>query len=79
MARSTSERSETIGERLARTTGVYTDACFSIDAVGGDERLNLVDGGFTDWGERLLSDRRARMLTSGIGLDRLTWLAVRGS
>ncbi len=28
-------------------------------------------GGFTDWCARLLGDRKERVLTSGIGLDRL--------
>jgi hypothetical protein len=32
---------------------------------------NLADGGFTDWCARLLGDRKERVLTSGIGLDRL--------
>lgn len=50
----------------------YTGACFYISAANRDgARLELVDGGFTDWGERLLSNRRAQMLISGIGTDRL--------
>ena len=50
----------------------YTKACFYISAARRDNaRLELVDGGFTDWGEQLLSDRRVQLLISGIGADRL--------
>ena len=35
------------------------------DAVG------LADGGRTDWTQRLLSNRKERLLTSGIGLGLL--------
>lgn len=50
----------------------YTKACFYISAANRDRaRLELVDGGFTDWGEQLLSDRRVQLLISGIGVDRL--------
>ncbi len=53
----------------ARTSGrsYYTGASFAIDAGG----VNLVDGGFTDWTQRLLSDRRERLLISGVGTERL--------
>ncbi len=50
----------------------YTRACFYITAVNrGGDRLELVDGGFTDWGEQLLRNHRAQLLISGIGADRL--------
>jgi hypothetical protein len=38
----------------------------------GRDAPNLVDGGFTDWGAMLLGDRKERLLTSAIGLERLT-------
>lgn len=50
----------------------YTSACFNVSAANADgARLELVDGGFTNWGEQLLSNRRAQFLISGIGTDRL--------
>ncbi len=33
--------------------------------------LNLVDGGFVDWTQRLLSNRKERLLISGVGIERL--------
>ena len=40
-----------------------------IDASVGP--LNLVDGGFTDWTQRLLGDAKERLLISGVGTERL--------
>jgi hypothetical protein len=50
----------------------YQDVRFQIfaEAPSGDELL-LVDGGFTDWTQLLLSDRKERLLTSGIGSERV--------
>jgi|GEM_PF-4488011 len=31
----------------------------------------LVDGGFTDWTQKLLSNRKERLLISGLGSERL--------
>ena len=50
-----------------RRTTYYTAACFAIDAGG----KNLVDGGLTDWTQRLLADRKERLVISGAGLERL--------
>jgi hypothetical protein len=52
--------------------GYYETVCFHVHARdrSGAERL-LVDGGFTDWTGRLLSDRKERLLISGIGTERL--------
>ena len=47
--------------------GYYTTSRFEIRA--GD--LPIVDGGFVDWTQRLLSDRKERLLISGAGLERL--------
>jgi hypothetical protein len=33
------------------------------------QEFDYVDGGFTDWTARLLSNRKERLLTSGIGID----------
>ena len=48
----------------------YTTARFEIRV--GD--LSVVDGGFVDWTQRLLSDRKERLLISGAGLERLASL-----
>ncbi len=44
----------------------YVGLCFRISAGG----LELVDGGFTDWTQRLLGDRKERLLISGLGSER---------
>jgi hypothetical protein len=48
----------------------YWRACFKVNAVIRGETLEVADGGFTDWTERMLDDRRERLLISGAGLDR---------
>lgn len=35
---------------------------------------SFADGGFTDWTQRLLADRKERLLTTGIGIDRMATL-----
>ena len=52
--------------------GYYADVCFCIharDRSGAD--YLLVDGGLTTWTQQLLSNRKERLLTSGIGSERL--------
>ena len=49
-------------EVLRRYAGAFSVA---VDGV------SLVDGGFVDWTQRLLSDRKERLLISGIGTERL--------
>jgi hypothetical protein len=52
--------------------GYYTGLCFAIHgAVGEQARLQLVDGGCTDWTQALLSDRKERLLISGMGTELL--------
>jgi hypothetical protein len=52
--------------------GYYTDVCSAIHAVSpaGDDLL-LVDGGLTTWTQQLLSNHKERLLTSGLGSERL--------
>jgi hypothetical protein len=45
----------------------YAGGWFSIDVEGA----NVADGGFVDWTQRLLSDRKERCLISGVGIERL--------
>ncbi len=50
----------------------YAGLCLSVDATDpGGQRLNLADGGFTTWTQRLLSNAKERLLVSGIGIERL--------
>jgi hypothetical protein len=48
----------------------YRRGCFKVNAVIRGETLEIADGGFTDWTERMLDDRHERLLISGAGLDR---------
>ncbi|MCP4540063.1 MAG: hypothetical protein GY832_23240 [Chloroflexi bacterium] len=52
--------------------GYYVNACFGIHAQNqsGTEYF-LVDGGFTTWTQQLLSNRKERLLISGIGSERM--------
>lgn len=45
----------------------YSGSSFKVFRDG----VEMGDGGFVDWSRRLLSDRKERMLISGIGLDRV--------
>jgi len=50
----------------------YTGVCFAIYAKDrADVEYMLVDGGFTNWTQQLLSNRKERLLISGIGTERL--------
>jgi hypothetical protein len=58
----------------ARTAGrgYYEDVCFKVSATepSGDV-LAMADGGSTNWTRRLLSDRKERLVISGISVERL--------
>jgi len=56
----------------------YTRACFKVHANLGGTRTEIADGGFTDWTERLLADRKERLMISGAGLDRLALISSTG-
>jgi hypothetical protein len=56
-------------QRLLRQR-YYRRACFKINAIIGTETVEIGDGGFTDWTQRMLEDRHERLLISGVGLDR---------
>jgi putative lipoic acid-binding regulatory protein len=58
------------GRRSGR--GYYTDVCFTIHARNQEGmELLLVDGGLTTWTQQLLSNRKERLMTSGLGSERL--------
>ena len=56
-----------------RSTGrnYYRGICFQVHVLdaNGNEHF-LVDGGATDWTQRLLSNEKERLLISGIGTER---------
>jgi hypothetical protein len=54
--------------------GYYVGAGFQIYVrdLSGVEHF-IVDGGFTDWTQQLLSDRKERLLTSGMGSERFVF------
>jgi hypothetical protein len=55
-----------------RALDYYSEACLSISLqTAQGETLELADGGFTDWTQQLLGNRKERLLISGIGLERL--------
>ena len=52
--------------------GYYAGVCFHIYATNNEgTELELIDGGFTTWTQQLLSNRKERMLISGLGTERL--------
>lgn len=55
-------------DREPRKQEYYAGATFGV-STGGRE---LVEGGFVDWTQRLLGDRKERLLISGTGLDLLS-------
>jgi hypothetical protein len=50
----------------------YSGLCLRLDAFDKEgHRMNLADGGFTTWTQRLLSNAKERLLVSGMGIDLL--------
>lgn len=37
----------------------------------GDQEIDIADGGFTDWTQQLLNNKKERLLISGFGLSLL--------
>jgi hypothetical protein len=57
--------------------GYYRGLSLNIDAELGGEVYSVADGGTVDWTQQLLSDRRERLLVSGIGTERVARLLNR--
>lgn len=56
--------------------GYYQGLCFKVMArFGGGELEEVGDGGFVGWTRELLSNRKERLLISGLGIDRLAALS----
>lgn len=50
--------------------GYYRILCFKVSAVNKEGQVfDLADGGFTDWTQQLMSDKKERNLISGIGTE----------
>ena len=47
----------------------YDGLCFAVHVDVGDRATALVDGGLTDWTQRLLADRKERLMISGVGSE----------
>jgi hypothetical protein len=54
-----------------RKQAYYAGATFGVSVAGQE----LVEGGSVDWTQRLLGDRKERLLVSGIGIDVLDTIA----
>ncbi len=54
-------------DRAPRKPAYYCGATFGISLAGTE----IVEGGFVDWTQTLLGDRKERLLTSAVGLDLL--------
>jgi hypothetical protein len=60
-----------IKEEPSGESGYYKDLQFKIMASYKDKEYEIGDGGFVDWPQKLLQDKKERMLISAIGLERL--------
>ncbi|MBN2394465.1 MAG: hypothetical protein JXR84_27270 [Anaerolineae bacterium] len=59
-------------EQRTSGRGYYRDLCFHIHATTpSGQRSELVDGGCVDWTQQFLSNAKERLVTSGIGSERL--------
>jgi len=57
---------------LSRIAGIgyYNSLCFKISAKNKEQiSFPLVDGGLSDWTQKLLNSRKERLLTSGVGSE----------
>ncbi|WP_284745342.1 hypothetical protein [Amycolatopsis sp. RTGN1] len=61
-------------EREGGRGGYYEGLCFKVYASFGGELADVGDGGFTPWTSRLLGNAKERLMTSGLGVDRLATL-----
>lgn len=49
----------------------YKGLQFTIIVNLNGQELNIGDGGFVDWSQKLLSNKKERMMISAIGLDKI--------
>jgi hypothetical protein len=61
-------------QERASGQGYYVGAGFQVFARDGSgTEYFIVDGGFTDWTQQWLSNRKERLLTSGLGSERFVY------
>jgi hypothetical protein len=56
----------------------YTGFCFKVYVQDGDVWIDLADGGLVDWTQKLLQNRKERLVISGLGMERLAVLSTPG-
>ena len=62
----------TIDRERQSGRGYYGDLCFHVDALApSGHPIQLADGGSVDWTQKLLSNAKERLVTSGIGSERV--------
>jgi hypothetical protein len=54
-----------------RARGYYTDLALEVHVTIAGERLEIGDGGMTDWTQKVVASRKVRCLISGLGVERL--------
>jgi hypothetical protein len=57
-------------ERIAGR-GYYDSVCFKLVVSFDDEDVEVADGGLVSWTQTLLGNRKERLMTSGLSLERL--------
>lgn len=57
-----------------RGRGYYPSVCFKVDGLWDDEWIEIGDGGIVDWCQRLLDNKKERVVTSGASVERLAGL-----
>jgi hypothetical protein len=55
--------------------GYYPSTCFKLFVRGDVGPVEVGDGGLVDWSQALLSNKKERMVISGLGLERVAQLA----
>lgn len=59
-----------IDQRREQGRAYYSGLCIGLYARDGEgQRLNLGDGGFTQWAQRLLSNAKERLFVSALGVE----------
>ncbi len=56
--------------------GYYQGPVFNLTCDFGTKAFDVGDGGFVDWTQQLVGSRKERLMTSGLGVDRLAWAAT---
>lgn len=63
-------------KQVPDSTAYYQLVQFKFFARLGEREINLIDGGFVDWTQKLLQNRKHRLLISGAGTDLLLKLKL---